>query len=714
MKLMCSNAGSAFEIPLDKSTNIINTNTLKLEISPDVADKLGVYNLLLTYDIPNAEFKNGIQECAVDRNAFEIVARSADADRITTVSLTSDMAVIVRGPKGEFSDLKPDEVAILQQPAIDAAATANTAASNANTKASAAQTAAENANSKATAANTAAQNANSKASAANTAAQGANDATSALTSKLQAVDTKMQQVDQKVTGYETALDNISEEVDTKIQAVTLKTTQLETAVDDKIQEIETEAVAWRNQETSRQTAEEARQEVYNTKLDKIDPITGLEVRELIFSSHHYGIAMRRWNIHEASPIGEAVGDIATLRDLPQILGLGCYLVQKDFSRRKLDPTDHYRFADDGTSAALDGSMGDYMWGWNKKWYYATWIEGDYEYEAASLKPIRGRQNYVIPVGSTSALGVGVVDRETAELVSVINDSPRYRGGNNSAANDGQFNTLLGRGASAQSQETYGAYARKKGVGWEAYMFTHAGIIGALTRIIMGTRHLQTDFNSSKDANGLYQGGLGKGVTDAGAWWSGTEAGQFGYSPFLPTSVGVELGDNCGVVSYDVLGIDDALLATVEVPVFFGLKNFYGVMNRWERGLIISKDEDGYGDVYVVKNTHQEYSVNSTDGLIKVATTPPDNGYIKQLSMQNLCHKPISLGGSSATYYADYQYNNNTSGLRGSAVGGHASYGGNAGPESLDSIYGVSITNAYYGSPLCESQEAWDTTPVWVG
>ena len=74
---------------------------------------------------------------------------------------------------------------------------ANTAATNANTKASAADTAATNANNKASAANTAAaaandaaSNANNKASAANTAAGAANDAASAANSAASNANTK--------------------------------------------------------------------------------------------------------------------------------------------------------------------------------------------------------------------------------------------------------------------------------------------------------------------------------------------------------------------------------------------------------------------------------------------------------------------------------------------------------------------------------------------
>ncbi len=426
-----------------------------------------------------------------------------------------------------------------------------------------------------------------------------------------------------------------------------------------------------------------------------------------------GVAMRRWNMTHSTPVGEAVGDIGFLRELPNLLGLGCYLVDRNHGRRKLDPTNHYKFAT-GEAAALDGSMGDYMWGWGTKWYYSWWIEGNYYYEAASLKPIRGKQNYVIPVASTSAVGGSVVDRDTLELVSVVNNAPRYRGGNNDDTKDAAFNTQLGMPATMLPVATFGAYARKKGLGWEGYWYGHAAIIGALTRIILGTRHIQTAYNPNKDANGLYQGGLGEGVSNAGAWWTS----DFGNYPIIPTSVGIELGDACGVVSHTVMGAGEVALQTLSIPVFFGLKNFYGHLNRWERGKLISKNADGSGDVFVVPQLHSDYDVNSVAGLIKAATLPATSNsgyeYIMQISMQNLSHTPTVVGGSSSTYYADSLYNNNaTSGLRVPAVGGSANYGGFDGPECLFAHFAVTTSYAYFGSPLCESEDNWDTTPVIV-
>lgn len=422
-----------------------------------------------------------------------------------------------------------------------------------------------------------------------------------------------------------------------------------------------------------------------------------------------GYACRRWNINNSSPVGEAYGNIDYLRELPSLLGLGCYLVDKNHGRRKLDPTNHYKFAT-GETAALDGSMGDYMWGWGTKWYYAFWTEGNYYYEAASLKPIPGRWNYEIPVGSTSALGVSVVDRTNLELVSVINNSAQFRGGNNDATLDEAFNSYLGMAATNLTAAQFGEYARKKGEGWEGYWYAHAAVVGILFRIIFGTRNVEAPHNASKDANGLYQGGFGAGVT--GGW-----PASFKNRPFMKTSEGVSLGDACGLFTVSVKNSSDAVEKTYNAPCFFGLKNFYGYMGRWERGSLINKLADGSGDMYVLPSLHSTYSMNSLNGLVKAATLPATaNGeweYIRELSNNMLCHTPTVCGTTptASTFYADALYNDNAvSGLRVPSRGGSASYAGSSGLEFLSADSAVSASSAVYGSPLCEAAENWNTTP----
>lgn len=407
------------------------------------------------------------------------------------------------------------------------------------------------------------------------------------------------------------------------------------------------------------------------------------------------MAVRRWNETTSSPVGEAWGNIDYLRDLPGELGLGCYLVTDDRKRRKLDPTNHYRFQD-GSPALLDGTMGQYMWCWNAH-YFAFWKEGNYMYEAVSTQPIDGKECYFIPAGGVSALGAGVMDRTTSTLCSLISDDVRYRGGNNNAALDGTYKTMIGMPVTNIAYGSFSTLARKRGEGWEAGWYVARAVCEYLFRIIMGTRHSQTAVNPNRDVNGLYQGGLGTGVTAiASAAWNTFNA----YYPLIPTSAGVELGDSVGEASYNVLNEDKSVLYAAKIPVFFGLKHLYG--NLWQaiNGLLIDAAEKS--TIYVAPSLYDNYNKATVAGLLKCGEMPQNEAYIKKVMMHKLCCMPSEVGGSASTYFADNSYCNHTTskGLRCRLAGGSSYNGAAAGAFVSNSNYAVTTTSTLVSSPLC--------------
>jgi hypothetical protein len=421
--------------------------------------------------------------------------------------------------------------------------------------------------------------------------------------------------------------------------------------------------------------------------------------------HSKEIACRRWNETLSTPIGEWWGNLDFLRALPSILGLGCYLVADDRGKRKLDPNDHYKFAD-GSPALLDGSSGQYMWCWAAHWF-CTKKEGNYIYEAVSLERLSGWECYRIPAGGTSALGFGVMDRTNAKLCSVINTTPQFRGGNNNAAYDGTYRTMLGMPATYISPTTASTNARKRGVGWEANWYVSKAVQEYLFRIIMGTRNCQAAFNPDKDASGLFQGGLGPGVTGFNSTvWNE----KFGYYPIVPCGAGVELGDGVGVFNYDVKDEDDTVLYTAPVPVFFGLKHLYGHLWTVLRGLItnVEQGDTGKTRTYVARSLYDYTPTddNTIDGMILASEQPRVEGWIKKQSMHKLCCMPTEVGGGSATYFSDYFWTNVAAnyGLRSRLAGGDADYGAIAGAFCADSYHAVAWSASIGSLPLCYFEE----------
>ena len=422
---------------------------------------------------------------------------------------------------------------------------------------------------------------------------------------------------------------------------------------------------------------------------------------------------RYWNLDNSTPKAAGwTGSLEMLRNLPDTLKLGCYLVKTDHSRRKLDPTNHYRF-ENGETAKLDGSMGHYQWGWGKKFYVAFYTIGRMFYEVVSLSPIPGQYNYCIPVGSMSAHGFASIDRTSGALVSYINDDVRYRGGGNNTSYDGTYRTLLGKAVSNMTTEAFRAAARKNGSGWLCGTMRHTFVVKVLFEIIFGTRDIQAAHNPSKDADGLYQGGLGNGVTT----WNWTDWGNHnGYNPFLPTDVGVGLADGCGAVNYEVKNGEGVTIYTAPVPVFFGLKNAHGYMWREQDDEFVRANADTTMTHLVAPSIYGTWTIGVEAGMKAYSTSPAKcEGYIKTLSYDHLEIFPTQIGASASTYHCDYFWNTSglTSGFRLVLRGCVADNGALSGSADVYVYNAVSDYSVDWGSPLCEAEEEWSVEPVYA-
>ncbi len=456
--------------------------------------------------------------------------------------------------------------------------------------------------------------------------------------------------------------------------------------------------------------------IQDKELEVFDKKTGASGRMAVRDAVNMANApyfARYWDISLSTPKASGwEGSLDFGRRIPEELELGGYLVKNDHSRRKLDPTNHNRFAT-GEAAKLDGSMGHYQWGWGKPFYIAVWTEGTKEYKAISLSPIPGKYNYRIPVGSMSAMGHAAMERSTNTLVSYINEDPNYRGGDNQSSYDGTYRTLLGRAVTSITTETARAAARRNGVGWMCGTMRHSFIVAVLFEIIFGTKNMQSSYNSSKDADGLYQGGLGSGVTTMNyTVWSNLNGGR----PFLPTSIGVEIGDACGVVNYDVKGEDGSVVYTAPVPVFFGLKNPHGYLWRLQDDEFCKVNEDTSMTHLVAPSIYGNWTCGVEAGMVAKSKSPTQGeGYIKKVSYDNLELFPTQIGASESTYHCDYFWNTSgaTSGFRLVLRGCSANSGGQSGPFDVSVDVGVSNSDVYLGAPLCEAAEEWPLDPVYA-
>ena len=423
------------------------------------------------------------------------------------------------------------------------------------------------------------------------------------------------------------------------------------------------------------------------------------------------IAGRYWNTANGTPTAAGYyGSLQALRDLPKKLGLGRYLVTDDRKKRKLDPTDSTKY-EDGSPAALDGAQGQCMWCWND-FIANIFTEGGNLVKCVTFdKPVGNGVSIRVPAGGTSWLGAGVMDRTNQKLCSVISDAEQYRGGGGSAlkassyskapAADAKQLTMLGMPATNISTTNFGTYARKRGEGWEANWFVAQFVVEFLFEVIMGTQNSQADYKAEKDANGLYQGGFGTGVTDMPNWDT-----YNGYYPVIPTAVGLEAGDGVCLVDYNLPNAEGGTFKSFKVPVFFGLMHAgYGSLWRWVRGLIMDAGEEK-SEVYVSRSMFAAFDPSTVSDKIKVAECPRTSGWIKRKSYNGLCCMPTEVGASPTTNYCDQFYTDaaTSKGLRVRSAGGSAAGGTSAGASGTYSSFAATSTYAYYSSPLCYFEE----------
>lgn len=419
---------------------------------------------------------------------------------------------------------------------------------------------------------------------------------------------------------------------------------------------------------------------------------------------------RVWDTNNATPKAASyVGSLELLRELPYILGLGAYLVKNDHSRRKLDSKDHYKYAT-GEPAKLDGTEGHYQWGWGRNFYVVIKNVGGLHYEQIGIKPIPGEFNYEIPIGSLSSAGFATIERSTGRLVSYINNGTDYRGGDNNSSYDGKNNTLLGRPATNLTAEQFRAAARKNGKGWLSTTMRHTSIVAILFGVIFGTHYDQDAVNANKDANGLFQGGLGVGLTQMSDW-----DGYNGYRPVAPMSAGIELGDSCGEATYAVKNDAGTTVYTAKIPVFFGYKNGFGNLWRMMDDEQVQCNEDTSVVHLVAPSIYGTWTIGKAEGMIAYSKSETKGeGYIKELCMEHLENFPTRKGGTETTYWTSYFWNNSgaTSGFRLCLRGGVASYGGQCGLSALYVSYAVSDYYVLCGAALCEAASEWSLEPVY--
>ena len=296
-----------------------------------------------------------------------------------------------------------------------------------------------------------------------------------------------------------------------------------------------------------------------------------------------------------------------------------------------------------------------------------------------------------------------LDRTNNKLMSIVNADAQFRGGNNTAAWDDTYRSLLGRPATNISLTNFRTYARQgRNTDWNCNTYDVHKTLFWMFAIEYATRNSQATFNAALDANGYHQGGLGAGVTTISDW-----GGYNGNNPFVPCGVTNSLGNKTGVVTYNALASDgETTYYAAPVPSYRGVENPFGHIWKWTDGVLcnIHSEGDGGTSDFLVCDDPANYSSSITDNYTKRGELPRTDGYVKTIMLGDDGDiMPTAIGGGSSTYYCDYFYTNipsSGSATRGVRFGGSATNSTSAGFVYADTGSAPASATATLGSRLC--------------
>ena len=302
-----------------------------------------------------------------------------------------------------------------------------------------------------------------------------------------------------------------------------------------------------------------------------------------------------------------------------------------------------------------------------------------------------------------------LQRSTNKLCSVVNTDPDFRGGNNNAAWDGTYRSLLGRPVTAINRPKFRTYARNRNNAatseWNIYTYHVHKALYWLYVVEYANRNSQLPFTEELTAEGFRQGGLGKGVSD---WqYPDLKAFNSGY-PFVPCGYTDSIGNATGVVAYTTYNADGSELKTSYVPRYRGIENPFGHISKLTDGInvrISPTEENGGDNLSKVFESEDPYQYNDTNynGYKFVGNEARTNGYIKDIIFgEDGEIIPSLVGGDSTQFFCDYHYTNipTTEALLCVLFGGAAYENAVCGLAGANSRLTPSTTQTLNGSRLC--------------
>ena len=237
--------------------------------------------------------------------------------------------------------------------------------------------------------------------------------------------------------------------------------------------------------------------------------------------------------------------------------------------------------------------------------------------------------------------------------------------------------------------------------WNMYTYRAHRILTVLYLVEYACTNSQKAFNAELTAEGYHQGGLGDGVTTGNIKVNGVDTWSC-----VPCGSTDEHGNFTGITPVTVTSTDaegTATQKTYSVPTYRGIENPFGhVWKNCIDTLVHFNAQTNKNDVYINTDLSTFGSTDISDYDYQCSTTITE-GYKKKL-VYNAAFDilpPIdeAFGGSTTTYWCDYNWTNNSTTDRLTLLGGSAGSGAAAGLLDVDSHYGLGGAGADVGTRL---------------
>lgn len=237
--------------------------------------------------------------------------------------------------------------------------------------------------------------------------------------------------------------------------------------------------------------------------------------------------------------------------------------------------------------------------------------------------------------------------------------------------------------------------------WNMYTYRAHRILTVLYLVEYACTNSQKAFNAELTAEGYHQGGLGDGVTTGNIKVNGVDTWSC-----VPCGSTDEHGNFTGITPVTVTSTDaegTATQKTYSVPTYRGIENPFGhVWKNCIDTLVHFNVQTNKNGVYINTDLSTFGSTNISDYDYQCSTTITE-GYKKKL-VYNAAFDilpPIdeAFGGSTTTYWCDYNWTNNSTTDRLTLIGGLASSSASAGLLDVRSNDVLGSASANVGTRL---------------